>query len=169
MPALTIKFEHLTNQTREQLKSHPVHKDTPEALERWTQYHPELSVYLFRESGNGMRMFVFAKQLPFGLYDVKTYAFPVKHDFVEAAGRHINFPGTKEARRRIANLRKLKRGDEVVEATFAYLKVAEPDMFWELTCTEAELMEGWGLAEEAPKTPQMPKVPRKVGHLTVIK
>jgi hypothetical protein len=169
MPALTIKFEHLTNQTREELESHPVHRSLPEALERWEQYHPELCVYLFREFSDGMRMFVFAKKLPFGLYDVKTYAFPVKHDFVDAAGRFVNFPGTKEARRRIANLRKLKRGDEVVEATMAYLKVAEPDMHWELTSTEAELMEGWGLAEEAPKKPQTPKTPRKVGHLTVIK
>lgn len=169
MPALTIKFEHLTYQTREELESHPVHRTLPQALERWEQYHPDLSEYLFRESGNGMRMFVFARKLPFGLYDVRTYAFPVKHDFVEAAGRHINFPGTKEARRRIANLRKLKRGDEVVEAALVYLKVAEPDMHWELTSTEAELMEGWGLAKEATKAPQTPKKPRKVGHLTVIK
>ena len=163
MPAPTIKFEHLTSLTREQLDAHPVHRNLAEALERWRQCHLDLSEYLFTHSGNEMRMFVFAKKLPFGMYDVKTYAFPVEHDFVEAAGHHINFPGTEEARRRIANLRKLKRGDEVVDATLAYLKVTKPDTHWELTCTGDELTEAWGLEKAAPQTP------RKVGHLTVIK
>lgn len=169
MPALTIKFEHLTNHTREQLEAHPVHSDLSEALERWAQYHPELSVYLFRKSDNGLRMFVFAQKQPFGLYDVRTYAFPLKHDFVEAAGRYNGLRQAKEARRRMANLRKLKCGDEVVEATLAYLKVTEPQMHWDLTSTEAEWMASWRVDDESPQMPQPPQTLRKVGHLTVIK
>jgi hypothetical protein len=163
MPAPTIKFEHLISHTREQLEDHAVLSDLPTALERSAQYNGNLSIYFFRKSRNGTRIFVFARKLPFGLYDVRTYSLPVEHDFVEAAGRYHGLLEAQEARRRIATLRKLKRGDEVVEATLAYLKATEPQMHWDLTRSETELMASW-IVEE--KTPQ---APRKVRHLTIVK
>lgn len=162
---------HLRNQTRAQLEYTSSYCDVADRLDRWEPFDPRPE-HLFRRSGDGKRLFIFGSKFPTGRYDLLVYAFDAKYDFIEIAGRYNLLQPALAARKVIASLRRLKYGSELVERTLKCVREDDPNLHWDLTVSEAELLASWVIDDEPEeKAPPISNCQpgRRVPHLYLVR
>lgn len=138
MPAPTIRLiASYDNATLEQLLAQPT--STIESLVRYLESHPERTHEMNCTGGVGgyggigdkrVCVYVFAQRLPFRLFRARCYVFPDELNFLGQLGKSVYLEHRAEkAHSSMARLRKLARGNALVDLTLEYLQVCHPKRY----------------------------------------
>jgi len=123
---------------------------------------PECKVFLSTLASDPSS-YTFAYRLPFGLFEVRRYEFPLKYNFLTIMGKFARPHSTAKAKKAMVELRRFARGDDLVDRTLEYLRVTDNERYLDLTRSEEERF------GELPDESEALGEPRQVGHLLVIK
>lgn len=107
--------------------------------------------------------YTFAYRLPFGLFEVRRYKFPLKYNFLSIMGRFALPRSTADAKKAMVALRRFARGGDLVDRTLEFLKATDNERYLDLTRSEEERFGA------PPDESEALGEPRQVGHLLVIK
>ncbi len=158
MPAPVIQLEHHERATAEQLEALMHLAWVPRAMKR----EPERKVFL-STLATDPSTYTFAYRLPFGLFEVRRYKFPLKYNFLSIMGRFALPRSTADAKKAMVALRRFARGGDLVDRTLEFLKATDNERYLDLTRSEEERFGA------PPDESEALGEPRQVGHLLVIK